>query len=780
MTNPPTSGWTLAVDFGTSFTVAAVRVDGRPPETIEIAGERRIPSIVLVDEDGAIYVGRVAEDLAASRPGRTLRAPKRRLGDPAPVVLGGRPYQVVDLVAALLRHVYDEAVRHQGAPPSAVRLTHPATWSRPRLARLLEAAAKAGVPEALLVAEPVAAALSYAAESMVPDGEHVAVYDLGGGTFDTTVLRAEEGTFTVIGRPAGDANLGGELFDEMLVNMVGERLPPDVWDELQVSDELQWRRAGAALRSEVRRAKEALSSAPYAEVLLPLPSGMAAQRITRVDLEALVGPYIEESVRLLTQCVRDASLEPTQLAAVYQVGGASRMPMIERSLTEAFPGVPISRRGDPKTAVALGATQAEPSGSVLDLQAAGGRTTLESNQGPVQPLLPPPGSVPPPPPASMPPGASVAPVGSLPPAAPSEPLGAMSSGDWATTIDKTIVGTATGTAIGTVADTGSAIAPGTVVDSPPPPPGPGPGPAAAPLAPRSPARKSRTPIIIGAGVAAAIILGGAAIALSGGGDGKALPTTTLPVTVASNPGPVNTITLPSTGGTAGTGTPSTPSAAPTTTTPQPTTTAPARTTTTPAPPPPPPTVKPAVSLTREQAVASALTLDEVSGATGVSPWTEGPFSAGPDLCGIASPDAAVEHHTVAVHQEKVGVGAVVVSNVGSYNSVDDVNQVYNNLRRAATACPDPTETENGVTAQLTFTQPFEINLPGVDRTLLFGVIAKLPNGNLVQNIIAVAVVGRAGTTMQYQVIGRNLGDADYTQIEALFGVQAAKIIANAA
>ena len=789
MTNPPTSGWTLAVDFGTSFTVAAVRVDGRPPETIEIAGERRIPSVVLVDDDNSVYVGRVAEDLASSRPGRALRAPKRRLGDPAPVVLGGKPYQVVDLVSALLRHVYAEAVRHQGAPPNNVRLTHPATWSRPRLARLLEAAAKAGIPEAVLVAEPVAAALAYAAESGVPDGEHVAVYDLGGGTFDTTVLRAEEGTFTVVGRPAGDPNLGGELFDEMLANVVGERLPSDVWDELQVSDELHWRRAGAALRSEVRRAKEALSTAPYAEVLLPLPGGMAAQRITRDDLEALVGPYIDESVRLLLQCVRDAGLDPSELAAVYQVGGASRMPMIERCLAEALPGVPISRRGDPKTAVALGATQAEPSGSILDLQAAGGRTTLESSPGP-KPALPPPpmpsapsgslagtGSVPSglvAPPGSAAPE-SVAP-GSVAPGAPSMPMpdpwaAVPSSEPWATVVGSTVAGTA----MGTVVDSGSAVAPGTVVDSPPPPPGVAPGPPAP--AAGSPTPRSRAPLIVGIAAAAAVLIGGAAFALTRGGGGEATSSTTTPVTVVSpppsTPGTLGSLgtTSPTTGAIGTSPGPTTaPTAAPTTpTTPPPTA----------APTAPPTTVKRIVGLTVDQANAALLTLDEVSSTTGVSPWIDGVFSSGGDLCGIPSPDPAIERHAVAVHQEGVGKGVVVTSNVVSFDSVEQVNLVYNNLRRAATDCPDPTETQNGVTAELTFTAPFEINLPGVDRTLAFGVIAKVPNQPLVQNIIAVAVVGRAGAILQYQLVGRNLVDNDYTQIEALFAAQTAKIITSA-
>ena len=151
--------WILAIDFGTSYTVAASKVGDRAPEVIEIGGERRMPSVVMVDPAGAVIVGRTADDLSGTHPESTLRALKNRLGDQAPVVLDGRPYQVVHLVAALLKQVYTESVRQIGEPPTEVRLTHPATWNRPRLNRLLEAAAKAELPSPALVPEPVAAAL---------------------------------------------------------------------------------------------------------------------------------------------------------------------------------------------------------------------------------------------------------------------------------------------------------------------------------------------------------------------------------------------------------------------------------------------------------------------------------------------------------------------------------------------------------------------------------------------------------------------------------------------
>jgi len=353
--------WVLGIDFGTSYTVAAAR-GGRGATVLEIGGERRMPSVVLIEEDGSVIVGRPAEDLATAQPGRALRSPKTRLAEATPVVLGGRAHQVTDLVAALLAAVYAEAVRQQGGEPDEVRLTHPASWNRSRLDRLMAAATAAGLPRPRLVPEPVAAAMSFAEEAGVADGSHVLVYDLGGGTFDTAVLQAQGGGFVVVGHPAGEDRLGGNLFDELLANHLGERLEPSVWEALQVSDDPAWQRSATALRSEARRVKEALSSHPYAEALLSLPNGMVTERVTREQFEQLVQSHIAGSVELLVRVVGDAGLQPERLAAVYLAGGASRSPLVERLVGAAFPGVPVSRRGDPKTAVAVGATHPAAAG----------------------------------------------------------------------------------------------------------------------------------------------------------------------------------------------------------------------------------------------------------------------------------------------------------------------------------------------------------------------------------------------------------------------------------
>ena len=509
------ASWILAIDFGTSYTVAASKVGDRAPEVIEVGGERRMPSVVMVDPTGAVIVGRTADDLSGTHPESTLRALKNRLGDQSPVVLDGRPYQVVNLVAALLKQVYTESVRQMGEPPAEVRLTHPATWNRPRLNRLLEAAAKAELPRPALLPEPVAAALSFASEVGVAQGAFVVVYDLGGGTFDTAVVTASGGGFNIVGRPSGDQNIGGELFDEIIVNHLGDQLPPAAWDAIQIGEEPLWQQVGATLRNEARRAKETLSGNPYADLLIPLPTGLQQLRLTRDEFEELVTPYLAETVVLLDRCVSEAGLDSSQLSGISLVGGSSRSPIVERLVKQAFPSVAVIRRGDPKTAVASGAaravrsavTSAPPNVGIATQEAAAGtaqqpvRLAPPTSDGPVAP-----GSSRPPvssPPSGVP-GAGAA--SSLPPAVgasvpPAVPVGGPGSAP---------------PVLAAAGPQSYPPAPGA-----PAPVGAAPGaPFGGLVAPPAPPKKSKLPLILGLAAVVLLVVVGVVVLATRGGSTK--------------------------------------------------------------------------------------------------------------------------------------------------------------------------------------------------------------------------------------------------------------------
>jgi hypothetical protein len=182
------------------------------------------------------------------------------------------------------------------------------------------------------------------------------VYDLGGGTFDSAVLRASGGGgFEIVGRPEGDDEIGGELFDEIVANAIGEQLDAGTWERIQLGQSRDDRQLAVVLRAQARRAKETLSSYPTAWLHLPFPGGLAQQTITRDTLERLVAPYIEATIDTLGRSIEAAGITASQLAAIQLAGGMSRMPLVERMLREAFPDVPVHRRGDPKVAVAMGA-----------------------------------------------------------------------------------------------------------------------------------------------------------------------------------------------------------------------------------------------------------------------------------------------------------------------------------------------------------------------------------------------------------------------------------------
>lgn len=368
-------GWTLAVDFGTTATAAAVH-DG-DTELLEIDGLSRLPSLVLLAADGEFVVGTAAGRQAASAPDRVERTPKRRLGDPV-VVLGEEAVQPPALVAAVLRHIAAEAIRRQGGTrPDQVVLTHPVSWAGARLAALREAARLADLGDVTLLSEPVAAAL-HLGDDRIGVGDHVAVYDLGGGTFDAAVLRRTPTGFEPVGIPGGDDQLGGEDFDQLLYEEVGARIAEqdaDAWRQLRTSDERAWLRANLALRDEVRAAKEALSSSPEYTIYVGAPADLEVT-VTRERLEELLREPLDRTVDELVATVERAGLTMGDLAAIHLVGGSSRIPLVTRLLSERTGLVPTTW-GDPKAAVALGAAAKAGAPSPVVLTAPDDPTVVE-------------------------------------------------------------------------------------------------------------------------------------------------------------------------------------------------------------------------------------------------------------------------------------------------------------------------------------------------------------------------------------------------------------------
>ncbi|WP_051581542.1 Hsp70 family protein [Pseudonocardia acaciae] len=348
------------MDLGTTF-VAAARSDDSQVEMVTL-GDRSVvmPAAVYVGEDGELVVGEAADRRASSSPERVARQFKRRLGDPTPMRLGDASYSASDLLAALLREVIARVSVIEGEPPSQVVLTHPANWGPFRRAVFEEVPQAAAVPDALTLTEPEAAAMHYAATRRLDNDELVAVYDLGGGTFDATVVRKVPDGVATLGTPEGVERLGGIDFDQALFEFIdhtadGALTALDMGDPGNVT-------ALARLRQDCVLAKEALSVDTEAVVPVFLPGRHFDVRVTRAEFENMIRAQLESTIIALSRALRTAGVTADELSAVLLVGGSSRIPLVARMVSEEL-GRPILVDTHPKYAVALGA--ATPAGRPL-------------------------------------------------------------------------------------------------------------------------------------------------------------------------------------------------------------------------------------------------------------------------------------------------------------------------------------------------------------------------------------------------------------------------------
>jgi molecular chaperone DnaK (HSP70) len=356
-TTPAEAPWVLGIDFGTTYTCAAVMEGGQVRE-LRIDGRTRLPSAVFLDDDGRLLVGHIAESRAPLAPDRFEPTPKRYLEAGAEGILLGERYLTLrEVVGAVLHVVWQEALlQHEGRRPEEVRLTHPASWQQERRGLLREAAAKAGISEPVLLPEPEAAAVFLArelGEQSLGQGALIAVFDLGGGTFDTAVMRRTGNRFRMIGEAGGEDQIGGELFDHHLYEQLGSvGLDEDEWERLKQSEDVAWSRANFEFRRQVREAKEAVSRSASQPLLVPAPVSRELQ-VTREGLERVIRADVERTMDITDTTLKRAGVAPTQLSAIYLVGGSSRIPLVQQMVRERFGRADF--KGDPKAVVAQGA-----------------------------------------------------------------------------------------------------------------------------------------------------------------------------------------------------------------------------------------------------------------------------------------------------------------------------------------------------------------------------------------------------------------------------------------
>lgn len=362
---PASDGYALGIDLGTTYSAAAILRGTRVEPVVLGTIAAQIPSVVVHRDSSEVLTGEPAERRAASEPTRAAREFKRRLGDPIPIIIGGVPYGAEALMSELLSAIVQQVTEREGEAPTTIVLTHPANYSGYKCGLLHEAARLAGLQldQVRLITEPEAAAIAYAHQQRIEPGEVIAVYDLGGGTFDAAVVRDGVDGFELLGTPEGMERLGGIDFDQAVLFHVDSALGGLVADA--DSSDPQVMTGQARLRDECRRAKETLSTDTDATIAVTLPGVHTEVRLTRDELEQMVRPRIAETVQALQRTIESAGMTSRDVSRVLLVGGSSRMPIVGQIVREAI-GRPVSVDSDPKLAIAIGAAlSALPRASVV-------------------------------------------------------------------------------------------------------------------------------------------------------------------------------------------------------------------------------------------------------------------------------------------------------------------------------------------------------------------------------------------------------------------------------
>ena len=366
----------IGIDLGTTNSCVAV-MDGKNPKVIENAeGNRTTPSVVAIQDSGEVLVGQPARRQAVTNPTNTFFAIKRLIGRnfddpvvakdkgmvPYEIVKGpngdawvkahGKDYSPQQISAFILQKMKEAAEQHLGEKVEKAVITVPAYFNDAQRQATKDAGKIAGLEVLRIINEPTAAALAYGLEKN--DGKKIAVYDLGGGTFDVSILEIGDGVFEVKATN-GDTFLGGEDFDMRIVEYLADEFKKETGVDLR-NDKLALQR----LKEEGEKAKKELSSVAQYEVNLPFISMNASGplhlniKLSRAKLEALVEDLVARTVGPCEQALKDAGLKKTDIDEVILVGGMTRMPKVVETVKEFFGREP-HKGVNPDEVVALGA-----------------------------------------------------------------------------------------------------------------------------------------------------------------------------------------------------------------------------------------------------------------------------------------------------------------------------------------------------------------------------------------------------------------------------------------
>jgi molecular chaperone DnaK len=340
------------IDLGTTNSEIALYRNGRPDVLADQRGRLILPSVVGVNEAGELLVGDEARNQYMLYPERTVRSVKRMMGGDDKVHLAGKEYAPQEISAIILKRLKEIAEQNLGRSIRKAVITVPAFFSDAQRQATREAGEIAGFEVARIINEPTAAALVY--EAAQHQGKRILVYDLGGGTFDVSIVRIEEGVVEVIASH-GNNHLGGDDFDHKIVEHILEHLK--IKHGVDVSGDGQ---AMARILRGAENAKKRLSDHPFARIeeeYIAEAEGKPvhlALELSREDYEEMIAPFIEETLGAIHTALESAALTSSHIDEILLVGGATRTPLIRGRLFEVL-GKEARGEVDPDLCVAMGA-----------------------------------------------------------------------------------------------------------------------------------------------------------------------------------------------------------------------------------------------------------------------------------------------------------------------------------------------------------------------------------------------------------------------------------------
>ena len=342
----------VGIDLGTTNSVVAVLEGGEPEVIGNAEGHRTTPSVVAFSKGGEVLVGDQAKRQAITNPDRTVRSVKRQMGTDWSIDVDDRSYTSQEISARILQKLKRDAESFLGETVTEAVITVPAYFGDAQRQATKEAGQIAGLEVLRIVNEPTAAALAYGLDKS--DDHLILVYDLGGGTFDVSVLEIGEGVFEVKST-SGDTNLGGDDWDQRIINWLVKQFQNS--NGVDLSKDAM---AVTRLKEAAEKAKIELSSVSETEINLPFITATnegpihLLEKLSRSEFEQMTEDLVERTRKPFEQAVNDAGVSTKEIDHVILVGGSTRMPSVQ-ALVEDVAGKEPHRGVNPDEVVALGA-----------------------------------------------------------------------------------------------------------------------------------------------------------------------------------------------------------------------------------------------------------------------------------------------------------------------------------------------------------------------------------------------------------------------------------------